>query len=66
MKKKNQKNSTEKAFEVVNTFKTNAEILQIVGYDIELARRIAKKLDKNRRRHIHTYPSGGGEERKGI
>ena len=49
MKKKNQKNSTEKAFEVVNTFKTNAEILQKSEQDKELVKTLdasVRKMDK--------------------
>lgn len=49
MKKKNLKTKIEKAFDVVNTFKTNAEILQKTEQDKELLKTLessVKKLDK--------------------
>ena len=49
MKKKNQKNSTEKALEVVNTFKTKADIFQKTEQDKELLKALdasVRKMDK--------------------
>ena len=49
MKKKNLKNSTEKAFEVVEAFKTNAEVLQKTEQDKEFAKTLGvavRKMDK--------------------
>jgi len=49
MKKKKLKNSTEKAFEVVNSLKTNIEILKEKGQDITFIKTLetsVKKMDR--------------------
>ena len=49
MKKKESKKSIEKAFEVVNAFKVNAEVLQINEHDLEFVKTLessVRELDK--------------------